>query len=101
MTITGAGPSLSTFPRRPAIDNHSSTGRITALALGADGRRMYAGSWAGVGRSDDAGDTWSQLIWAQPTLTGQVEIAGALYAPRIFDLAASTADANVGCARSL
>jgi len=95
ITITGAGPSLSTFPRRPANDNHSSTGRITALALGADGRRMYAGSWAGVWRSDDAGNTWSQLTWAQPTLTVQEEIPGALYAPHIFDLAVSPADANV------
>ena len=34
ITITGVGPSLTTFPRRPANDSHSSSGRITALALG-------------------------------------------------------------------
>ena len=56
---------------------------------------MYAGSWAGVWRSNDAGQTWSQLTWPQPTLTVQGEIPGALYAPHIFDLAASPADANL------
>lgn len=56
---------------------------------------MYAGSWAGVWRSDDAGQTWSQLTWPQPTLTVLGEIPGALYAPHIFDLAASPADANL------
>src|SRR5258708_10508851 len=33
-------------------------------------------------------------MWGQPTLTVQGEIPGALYAPHIFDLAASPADAN-------
>jgi hypothetical protein len=56
---------------------------------------MYAGSWAGVWRSNDAGETWSQLTWPQPTLAVQGEIPGALYAPHIFDLATSPADANL------
>lgn len=56
---------------------------------------MYAGSWAGVWRSDNAGQTWSQLTWPQPDLTVQPDIPGALYAPHIFDLAASPADPNV------
>jgi photosystem II stability/assembly factor-like uncharacterized protein len=56
---------------------------------------MYAGSSAGVWRSRDAGQTWSQLTWPQPTLTVQGEIPGALYAPHIFDLAASPADVNL------
>ena len=56
---------------------------------------MYAGSWAGLWRSRDAGETWSQLTWPQPTLAVQGEIAGALYAPHVFDLAASPADANL------
>lgn len=62
---------------------------------------MYAGSWAGVWRSNDAGQTWSQLTWAQPTLTVQGDIPGALYAPHIFDLAASPSDANVVLASAL
>ena len=101
ITISGVGPTPSTFPRRPANDNHSSTGRITALVLGADGKRMYAGSWAGVWRSDNAGQTWSQLTWPQPTFTVQGEIPGALYAPHIYDLAASPADPNVVLASAL
>ena len=56
---------------------------------------MYAGSWAGLWRSRDTGETWSQLTWPQPTLAVQGEIAGALYAPHVFDLAASPADANL------
>ena len=57
ITITGVGPSLETFPRQPANNDHSYSGRITALAPAADGRRLYAGSWAGVWRSDNSGET--------------------------------------------
>ena len=95
ITIAGVGPTLSNFPRQPANNNHSSTGRITALALGADGKRMYAGSWAGVWRSDDAGATWAQLTWPQPTLTVQGEVPGALYAPHMLDLAVSPVDSDL------
>jgi photosystem II stability/assembly factor-like uncharacterized protein len=95
ITITDVGPNLTSFPRRPANDNHSSTGRITTLVLGADGSRMYAGSFAGVWRSDDAGATWSPLTWPQEPFTVQGEIEGALYAPHIFDLAASPVDPDV------
>ena len=95
ITITGVGPSLATFPRRPANDNHSSTGRITALAAAADGRRVYAGSWAGVWRSDTGGESWSQLTRPQPTLSVQGDIPGALYAPHIVDLVVSPADPNL------
>ena len=62
---------------------------------------MYAGSWAGAWRSRDAGQTWSQLTWPQPTLTVQGDIPGALYAPHVFDLAASPADANLVLASAL
>jgi hypothetical protein len=62
---------------------------------------MYAGSFAGVWKSDNAGQTWSQLTWAQQELTVQAEIPGALNAPHIFDLAASPADPNVVLASAL
>ncbi len=101
ITVTGVGPNPGSFPRRPANDNHSSSGRMTALALAADGRRLYAGSWAGVWRSDDGGETWVQMTRPQPALTVEGEIPGALYAPHIFDLAASPADANVVLASAL
>ncbi len=62
---------------------------------------MYAGSWAGVWRSDDGGEIWSQLTRPQPTLEVQGDIAGALYSPHIFDLAASPTDANLVLASAL
>ena len=95
-TLFGVGPKRDTFARQPANANHATSGRMTALALGADGRRMYAGSIAGLWRSDDAGEHWVQLTWPQPsTGTMQVDIPGALYAPRIFDVATSPTDPNV------
>jgi hypothetical protein len=96
ITYFGVGPKLSSFTRQPANNGHSSTGRMTALALGADGNRMYAGSFAGVWRSDDAGLNWHQLTWPQPPIGDvSVDIPGALYAPHVFDLVTSPADANV------
>jgi photosystem II stability/assembly factor-like uncharacterized protein len=95
ITIAGVGPSRTNFPRKAANDFHSHSGRITALALAADGQRMYAGSFAGVWRSDDAGETWSQLTRPQPTLSVQGDIPGALYAPHIFDLVVSPVDRDL------
>jgi hypothetical protein len=64
ITIQGVGPTRDNFP---FSTGHSASGRITALALGGtDGSRMYAGSFAGVWRSDDGGRTWFQLSWPQP-----------------------------------
>ena len=100
-SLTGVGPTLQSFPRLPANAGHSSSGRITALVLGADGNRMYAGSFAGVWRSNDGGETWSQLTWPQPSAPGQVDVSGALYAPHIFDLAISPADPDVVLACAL
>ncbi len=57
---------------------------------------MYAGSFAGVWRSDDRGETWIQLTWPQPSIgSPQADIPGALYAPHVFDIATSPADANL------
>ncbi len=96
ITYFGVGPKQGTFPRLPANDNHSWSGRITALALAADQARLYAGSWAGVWRSDDAGESWSQLTWAQPS-PGVVDadVPGALYPPHVVDIATSPADPDV------
>ena len=95
-TYFGAGPKGATFPRRPANHNHSPSGRITALALGADGSRLYAGSFAGLWRSIDAGENWVQLTWPQPPAgSSQTDVPGALYAPHVFDVATSPADPDV------
>lgn len=93
ITIRGVGPTRDTFAYNTG---HSATGRMTALALGADGTRMYAGSFAGVWRSDDGGQSWVQLTRPQPPFgVVQADIPGALYAPHIFDVATSPTDANV------
>jgi photosystem II stability/assembly factor-like uncharacterized protein len=93
ITITDVGPGSTSFST--SNSQQSFSGRILSLALGADGVRMYVGSHAGVWRSDDAGRNWRQLTRPQPGLGSNPDVAGALYAPRIFDLAASPADVNL------
>ena len=100
MIITGVGPTPATFPRDPASPdynpNHSPSGRITALVATTDGSRLYAGSYAGVWRSDDGGLTWAQLIWPQPSQgDDQTAIPGALFASHVLDMALSPSDADV------
>src|SRR5262245_51969675 len=93
ITIRGVGPTRDTFPFSAG---HSAIGRITAVALAPNGTRMYAGSFAGVWRSDDAGRTWVQLTWPQPPFgTVDVDIVGALFPPDIFDIAVSPSDSNL------
>jgi photosystem II stability/assembly factor-like uncharacterized protein len=96
ITYFGAGPKPATFPRQPANAHHSSSGRMSSLALAADGNRMYAGCFAGVWRSEDGGENWTQLTWPQPSPgSPQGDIPGALYAPHVFDIATSPSDANL------
>jgi hypothetical protein len=92
ITISSVAPNPTNLSFKDL--QHSSMGRMTALALGADGSRMYAGSFAGVWRSDDAGQNWRQLTWPQPGVI-EAEIPGALFAPHVFDLAVSPTDPNV------
>jgi hypothetical protein len=57
---------------------------------------MYAGSFAGVWRSDDGGRNWFQLTRPQPGLgVVQADVPGALLAPHVFDLVASPTDPDV------
>ena len=92
ITIADVGPSAGSFGSSNV--NHSSSGRILSLAVGADGVRMYAGTFAGVWRSDDAGHTWRQMTRPQPDAS-QPDAPGALYAPTVLDLAVSLADVNL------
>jgi photosystem II stability/assembly factor-like uncharacterized protein len=102
ITITGFGPNRDSFPPGNNQANHQPSGRMTALTLAADGSRLYGGSFAGVWRSDDAGQNWSQLAWPQPGLgIVEAQIPGALLAPHIFDLVASPSDVNVVLASAL
>jgi len=92
ISITSVGPTPSTFSALSA--NHSASGRILSLAVAGDGSRMYAGSYAGVWRSDDGGQHWRQLTRPQPP-AGEHEVPGAIQAPHIFDLAVSPVDPDV------
>jgi hypothetical protein len=61
-SLTDVSPGIDTFPWS---GGHSVSGRMHALALPSDALRLYAGSHAGVWRSDDAGVS----SWLQPQLT--------------------------------
>ena len=96
ITVTDAGPTRDSYGPSPKQPNHQPSGRITALALSANGSRMYAGSFAGVWRSDDGGRNWFQLTRPQPGLgVVQADVPGALLAPHVFDLVASPTDPDV------
>jgi hypothetical protein len=88
--ITDVSPGLDTFA---AAGQHSVSGRIVALAVAPDGRRLYAGTFAGVWRSDDGGETWRQMTRPQPA--GAVLVPGGLLAPDVYDLAISPANPDV------
>lgn len=96
ITITGAGPTRDSYVLAADQPNHQPSGRITALALAANASRLYAGSFAGVWRSDDGGRNWFQLARPQPGLgVVEAEVPGALLAPHVFDLVASPTDPDV------
>jgi hypothetical protein len=96
ITLFGVGPKADTFPRLPANANHCPSGRMSALALAADAQRIYAGSPAGIWRSDDGGQSYRQLTRPQPAFgVVDAEIPGALFAPRVFDIAASPTDRDL------
>src|SRR5438552_1261830 len=57
-------PTTTTFPKDL---QHSVSGRIMSLTVSSDGQRqrLYAGTFSGVWRSKDGGDTWDQLTRPQ------------------------------------
>lgn len=92
MNVRDVGPTRDTFAFKP---QHSAIGRMTALAAAGDGSRLYAGSFAGVWRSDDGGRNWRQMTWGAPDGIITAEIPGALFAPNIYDVVISPADVDV------
>lgn len=90
-TITDVSPGFDTFAWST---QHSVSGRANALAVAADGKRLYAGTFAGVWRSDDAGETWRQLTSPQPA-AGAGTAAGALLVPDVYDIAISPSNPDV------
>jgi hypothetical protein len=87
--IADVGPTPASF--QGSTPQRSGSGRILALAMASDDQRIYAGSYAGVWRSDDTGRSWRQMGRPQPG-SYDADVPGAIYAPHIFDLAVSPAD---------
>ena len=90
-TYTDVSPALQTFPRET---QQSVSGRANALSAAANGTRLYAGTFAGVWRSDDAGLRWQQMVQPQPA-AGVDTVAGALYTPDVYDIAVSPQNPDV------
>ena len=90
--MIGVGPSPANFaqgnPRR------SGSGRMLAIAVASDNQRVYLGSYAGVWRSDDGGRNFRQMVRPQPS-SFDADVAGALHAPHVLDIAVSPADPSV------
>ena len=85
--IVDVSPTTTSFST-PDLQ-HSVSGRILSLAVSADPTaRLYAGTYAGVWRSDDAGLTWRQLTRPQPP-QGVNTVPGALMVPNVYDLVVS------------
>jgi hypothetical protein len=92
ITVQEFGPTFSTF--NVTDPQHSTSGRILSLAMSADPNRIYAGSFAGVWRSDDSGHTFRQMLGPLTDSAGP-GIFGGIYAPHVFDLAASPTDPDL------
>ena len=88
---TDVSPGLQTFPPQ---SQQSVSGRANALALAADGMRIYAGTFAGVWRSDDGGLRWRQMVQPQPP-PGVDAVAGGLFVPDVYDIAISPQNPDV------
>jgi len=74
--------------------HQSVQGRMLSLACSSDGQRVYSGTYSGVWRSDDGGQTFRQMIRPQPA-PGQFDVPGALGGWEVYDLAVSPADQDV------
>ena len=93
LLVSDIGPTPANFtPQSPFFREGS--GRILCLAMAADGRRLYAGSYAGVWRSDDGGQNFRQMSRTQPG-GFDAEVPGALHAPHLFDIAVSPGNPDI------
>lgn len=107
------GPTTLNFSLPLDLDQ-SVSGRILSLAVSADPApgcynpdgctvvrhpgspmaRLYAGTYAGVWRSDDEGRTWRQLTRPQPT-QGQTNVPRALLVPNVYSVAVSPTNRDI------
>jgi len=91
VNIADVGPTAASF----ADDaRRCGSGRMLSLAIAPGDQRLYAGSYCGVWRSDDAGRNWHQLTRPQSG-SFDANIPGALYAPYIHDLSVSPANPDI------
>lgn len=92
LDIADVGPTPASFQGSTPI--RSGSGRVLALAMASDDQRVYAGTYAGVWRSDDGGRSWRQMSRPQPG-DYDADVPGAIHAPHIFDLVVSPTDPDI------
>jgi hypothetical protein len=92
LLVSDVGPTPANFVG--SVTQRCGSGRILCLGLAADNQRLYAGSYAGVWRSDDAGRSFRQMSRPQPGIY-EADVTGAFRAPHIFDVAVSPADSDI------
>src|SRR5215475_1451690 len=92
LLVSDVGPTPANFVG--SATQRCGSGRILCLGLAADGQRLYAGSYAGVWRSDDAGRNFHQMSRPQPGIY-EADVPGAFRAPHIFDIAVSPANPDI------
>jgi photosystem II stability/assembly factor-like uncharacterized protein len=90
-SVTDVSPATANFP---VSLQHSVSGIAMSLALAADGQRLYAGTYAGVWRSDDGGRQWFALRRPQP-LDDSPTVPGGLLVPDVFSVAVSPGDRDL------
>jgi photosystem II stability/assembly factor-like uncharacterized protein len=90
--ISDVGPTPASFQGSTPV--RSGSGRILSLVMASDDQRAYAGTYAGVFRSDDGGRSFRQMSRPQPGVY-DADVPGAFYAPHIFDLAVSPGDPDI------
>jgi hypothetical protein len=61
--IVDVSQTVATYP---VTVNQSVSGIANCLAVSTDGQRLYAGTFAGVWRSDDGGRSWFALRLPRP-----------------------------------
>ena len=92
--ILDVSPTADNTSLKNSAQEQSVTGRMLTLACSSDGQTVYTGSYANIWKSQDAGQTFSQLTWPQPP-ANQFGVPGAMGGWCVMDLAVSPVNANV------
>src|SRR5690349_9407011 len=91
VNIVDVGPSPASFSTDP---RRCGAGSMHSIDIEPDDKRLNAGTYCGVWRSDDAGRNWRQLTRPQSG-SFDANVPGALYAPYVLDLVVSPADPDI------